>query len=526
MRVASLSSPHLHFSLNSTTGRWSLYPHQHETPYFEEARFGAIYEIPPRKSRRTVYWDGELHDSQAGPPVRVDSPHGQLTLLKVRARTPASPHSPASGEGLGWELEFALPADRPFFLWRVTARNLGRQPIALDVIDLLRIGPHFQRRSGRAGWLFRLGTLFSADGARGVRVALSKTQGSAGALRLHPSPARLAFFSNGYQSWSFAGALQADRHQSSSLFGPLGDPKALNLITPRLRQPGRFTSEMFGVIGDREHNAGVVAGFLSQREQFGAVEVLLDSLAPSMRLTAQCDGVTLAPGQEHATDWAYLQFIALDDPDPLGDYAEAVARENNARVPAHTPVGWCSWYHYFDKVTEDDITNNLAAIVNERDRLPLDFVQLDDGFQAQVGDWFETKPTFPRGLKWLAAEIRAHKQTPGLWLAPYMVRSDARLLRQHPNWFLRDARGRLVSAGFNWFKWCYALDPTHPEVREHVRRLITTAVREWGFPYLKLDFLYAAALPAKRYDPALTRAQAMRLALMDIREAAGPDTFI
>jgi alpha-galactosidase len=51
-------------------------------------------------------------------------------------------------------------------------------------------------------------------------------------------------------------------------------------------------------------------------------------------------------------------------------------------------------------------------------------------------------------------------------------------------------------------------------------------VHEWGFPYLKLDFLYAAALPAKRYDPTLTRAQAMRLALSDIRSAAGPDTFL
>jgi alpha-galactosidase len=63
-------------------------------------------------------------------------------------------------------------------------------------------------------------------------------------------------------------------------------------------------------------------------------------------------------------------------------------------------------------------------------------------------------------------------------------------------------------------------------VREHVRRLITTAVREWGFPYLKLDFLYAAALPARRYDIGLTRAQAMRQAVGDLREAAGPDMFL
>ncbi len=59
-----------------------------------------------------------------------------------------------------------------------------------------------------------------------------------------------------------------------------------------------------------------------------------------------------------------------------------------------------------------------------------------------------------------------------------------------------------------------------------MQRLIRTAVNEWGFPYLKLDFLYAAALPGQRHDPAVTRAQAMRLALSDIRAAAGPETFL
>jgi alpha-galactosidase len=271
----------------------------------------------------------------------------------------------------------------------------------------------------------------------------------------------------------------------------------------------------------------VLAGFLAQREQFGHVEALVvDVRSPFLRLAAQADEVPVLPGAARLTDWAYLQFIRLSAADPLGEYVEAVARENAARVPAHTPVGWCSWYHYYDRVTEAAVLRNLDAIAQLRERLPLDFVQLDDGFQAQVGDWFETKPTFPHGLAWLSEQIRARDCTPGLWLAPYIVRSDAKLNDQHPEWFLRDAGGRRVNAGFNWLRWCFALDPTHPGVRAHVRRLIETAVTEWGFPYLKLDFLYAAALPGRRYDPTLTRAQAMRLALADLRAAAGDETFL
>src|SRR5688572_28444680 len=108
----------------------------------------------------------------------------------------------------------------------------------------------------------------------------------------------------------------------------------MNLVTPRFRRPGRFTSDMFGVSGARDHAAGVVGGFISQREQFSAVEVLLDAEAPSLRLTAQCDEVALAPGETRGTDWAYLQFVDLRQPDPLAGYAEAAARENAARVPA------------------------------------------------------------------------------------------------------------------------------------------------------------------------------------------------
>ncbi len=501
MPITTLTNSHLHLHFDSTLGRWSLFPRHSETPYLDEVRFGAVYRQRPGGSQT---WNGIVRDARILPLTYIDSPHGPLTLLRVE--------SEALGGGPAMAVEFALPDDGPFLLWRLVARNAGLQPFQLDSLDLLCLGLHFHREASRA------------RAALGLRD--ESTPGPVGAVRLHTSPGQLSFFSNGYQSWSFAGALPATARQPGSLFGPLGDPKRLNLIAPRPLVKGHFVSDMFGVMGDTTHNTGLVIGFIAQREQFGVVEARLESFAPSLRLTTQCDGVTLAPGESRATDWAYVQFINLEEVDPLADYLDTAARENMARVPTHTPVGWCSWYHYFDKVTEQDLSSNLDAIVRERASLPLDFVQLDDGFQAQVGDWFETKPTFPRGMRWVADQIRAHGHTPGVWLAPYIARSDAKILRQHPDWFLKMPNGRHANAGFNWYRWCYGLDPTHPGVRAHIRQLITTAGQTWGFPYLKLDFLYAAALPAQRYDSTLTRAQAMRLALSDIREAAGPETFL
>lgn len=485
--MLSLQNAFLAFLFNPDTGTWSVRSQQWVEAAVTEARVDANL-CQPKEPHRCA--PAALAASQPAEPRVQDSLHGRLTTVSASAQLAGE-----LGRSVQLDIEFALPEARPFLLWRVTARNRGSQLVALNTLDLLAAGPRFSK----------------------------------GALRLAAVPGQWAFFSNGYQSWSFAGALQADMRQPLSIFGGLGNPKRLNLATPGVYQRGHFTSEMFGAVGDRTHRVGLVLGFLSQCEQFGHVEAYLDTATPSLRLAAQCDGVLLPPGGARTTDWAYLQFVALADPDPLGEYMDAAARQaqcDQICAPQHTPVGWCSWYHYFDRVTEQNITANLEALAREQPRLPLDFVQLDDGFQKNIGDWFELNAKFPHGLPWLTEQIRARGHTPGLWLAPYIVRQDAQLRSAHPDWFLRDARGRLANAGFNWSQWCYGLDVTHPAVREHTRRLITTAVQTWGFPYLKLDFLYAAALPARRYDPTLTRAQVMRLALTDIRQAAGPEVFL
>ena len=57
-------------------------------------------------------------------------------------------------------------------------------------------------------------------------------------------------------------------------------------------------------------------------------------------------------------------------------------------------------YHYFERVTEDDIASNLAAATEGG--WPFDVFQVDDGFQAHIGDWLTTNDSFPSGLAPLA----------------------------------------------------------------------------------------------------------------------------
>ncbi|HZW04216.1 MAG TPA: hypothetical protein VFF68_09835, partial [Anaerolineaceae bacterium] len=100
------------------------------------------------------------------------------------------------------------------------------------------------------------------------------------------------------------------------------------------------------------------------------------------------------------------------------------------------------------------------------------------------------------------------------------------LARQHPDWLLRAKSGRWARAGFVWNSLPYALDLTHPEALHYTREVIRTAVHEWGFPYLKLDFLYAAALEGRYRDPTRTRAQVLHAGMAAIRAEAGEETFL
>jgi alpha-galactosidase len=199
-------------------------------------------------------------------------------------------------------------------------------------------------------------------------------------------------------------------------------------------------------------------------------------------------------------------------------YAQLLGERLGRVEEKPAPRVWCSWYSLYTAIDEA----LLARVFDALGDLPFDVLQVDDGWQASIGDWMPNDK-FPSGMQALAATIRATDRTPGLWLAPLLAVPSSNVFREHPDWLLRDADGGLVSAGFNWGEPLYALDTTHPEALDWLAALMKQ-VRAWGFDYLKLDFLYAGALPGKRHTD-LPRETAYRQGLQVMREAMGPDAY-
>jgi alpha-galactosidase len=214
-------------------------------------------------------------------------------------------------------------------------------------------------------------------------------------------------------------------------------------------------------------------------------------------------------------DW----FIGFGESDVVfSNYAKQLREKFGTSKKKSAPRVWCSWYSLGTAINEP----RLARAFDELNDLPFDVLQIDDGWQDAIGDW-TANAKFPMGMATLAEKIKSTGRKAGLWLAPLIAVKSSRLFREHAAWFVRDEHGRHISAGFNWGEQLYALDTTHPAVLGWLAALVRQ-VRAWGYDYLKLDFLYAGALPGKRHVDK-PREAAYRNGLRVMRQAMGEDAF-
>ncbi len=210
-------------------------------------------------------------------------------------------------------------------------------------------------------------------------------------------------------------------------------------------------------------------------------------------------------------------FLGMGEEEAIFRQYTALLRERlGAGKASKPPRVWCSWYSLYTEIEEKQLIRILGEI-SRRD-WPFEVFQIDDGWQKSIGDW-EANARFSSGMEDIATWIKAADKTAGLWLAPLLAVPSSTLYRDHPDWLLHDAKGKLVPAGFNWGEQLHALDTTHPEALAWLAALMKK-VRGWGYEYAKLDFLYAGALPGKRHVD-MPREAAYRQGLQVIREAFG-----
>ncbi len=399
----------------------------------------------------------------------------------------------SSGRTDGLELAYLvnLYDDRPFLLMRLEVTNRGRADVYLHDMHLL------QAEAGVGG-----SVNFKGGGP-------------------------LNFFKVGWHDWVYSGLRQANERdvRSMLIMRPFISKQLYNPALPIGRRKGEFWGDGWGLLTDQK--LALLAGFASTADQFGVLHVNCRSGAAELTLTAQADGILLEPGEIFKSEWGYLQFIDLPCADPAADFVQAVARQMKARVPVTPPPAqWTHWYHFFQSITADLFIANLNTIESIRETIPFKIVQLDDGYQSAWGDWTICNAKFPRGLAHLSDSIKEKGYTSGLWLAPFVVDPRSKTAQQHPDWLVKDKKGKPIVSGYFYDFYGHALDLTQPVVLEHVRSLLETIARKWGYGFVKTDFVYSGALPGVRQNPKMTRAQAFRKGMEAVRAGIGEETFL
>jgi alpha-galactosidase len=246
------------------------------------------------------------------------------------------------------------------------------------------------------------------------------------------------------------------------------------------------------------------------------VEVVLDA-----------DGLTLAPGQTWDLE-EFAIFTGRNRQALLDRLAERIGT-HHPRLPASLPMGWCSWYRFGAEATPEQVVRNAAWIATNAPALKV--IQIDDGYQPAMGDWFAPGTTFGGGVRDVMEQIRRRGLMPGIWVAPFVASAGSQLFRQHPDWFIAADDGRPILSDANWREawrqgpW-YTLDGTHPGAQKYLEDTFRRMREEWGCRYFKLDANSWGCAPGKHHDPNATRVEAFRRGMEAVLRGAGPDSFI
>lgn len=298
------------------------------------------------------------------------------------------------------------------------------------------------------------------------------------------------FFANGFQSWTdtkeFAkGEMMADEGLiGRGIFGK--SPFGINLVgdytfVDQPKEYGVFHSISFAYV----RNGKSIDLFGSLNDRTGYTIIYADMNKNTLRYSKDVEGITINEPYE-------LLDLYFDN----GEYDAVFDRYFDAMnikpLTDRKIKGYTSWYNYYQNISEDIILRDLEAIGKRSDLV--NTFQIDDGYQTAVGDWLSIdKKKFPNGMKPVADKIHEKGLKAGIWLAPFGAQRGSKIAAEHPDWLVKNKKGKPIIVGANWGGF-YPLDIDNQQARDYIKGVFDVVLNQWGFDLVKLDFLYATAV--------------------------------
>ncbi len=316
----------------------------------------------------------------------------------------------------------------------------------------------------------------------------------------------VSFFSNGYNNWTLSREIPVTEKfkNVSRLIRWLLYPFGEYLITKDIRNFSKSSLRSFFYTYLRDNNQNLLfMGSLNEKEFYTLFRY--EPEASKMIITKDLKNFNINSN---------LKIIRLfiEESDYYSVFEKFSNLLDKSPIQQDFVSGYTTWYYHYNNISFDQIVKRIEFF--GQNQIPIDYFQIDDGYQKRVGDWLELKPDFHNQMKELVNRIHKYNIRAGLWIAPFICEKKSYIFQYHPEWILKDHKGNLVVAGFNplWSGKFYALNIYHPDFREYLKMVFSRITENWGFDLLKLDFLYAACLyPVKRKARAQQMQDAMNL---------------
>jgi alpha-galactosidase len=203
-------------------------------------------------------------------------------------------------------------------------------------------------------------------------------------------------------------------------------------------------------------------------------------------ISADGEGKPIKPGEtlqfeklviEQGTNWQDLLF----------DYGKQIAKTQNIKPKEIGKwKGYGTWDYFGHDFTIDDINSNLAQI--KALNVGANVFQLDASWWVNRGDYLETRSNLPGGMKGVAKTINDNGCIAGLHLDGMRAVSTSNVYKNHPDWFLKDQDGKTIFAPLREQSRVF-FDYSNPEACNYIKNVLKTMTTDWGYKYIKVDFL-------------------------------------
>lgn len=261
-------------------------------------------------------------------------------------------------------------------------------------------------------------------------------------------------------------------------------------------------------------NNNVIYGLITYNNYFNYMLVSHDG---TMIIKENLENHDIDTNQSIESDYIYLGFYKDIPYHGLPSFATIIAKNMHVSLKhKKPPVGFCTWYYYYNSVTSKNVYENLSFIKNELD-VPVKYLQIDDGWQK---NWcnFEENDKF-NNLKQLVKDIKKANLKPGLWFCPFSLNEESYILRDHPDWIVQEKDELKSSRNL-------CVDFSNPEARKYMYDLFHKYAFEYGFDYFKIDIVTSYLSSGRYYDKTFNTVKNLRLGFKTIRDAIGKDKEI